>query len=364
MTKGHGLGCIAWSSDDTDAQRRARALVLGIGLATLLVLAGCTGAGPATTESAAPTETPTTDEPTPTDEPMPTETPTPTDEPTTPDEPPVTLALERRAGEWGEGRTITGNVSQYTVEMPQFGSQTRTVWVYVPPGYGDTDRQYPVVYMQDGQNLFDDVAASEEWGVDETMERLATEADLQAIVVGVENAGAERDEEYLPWSDGELGGNGSRYAAFLAETLKPTVDATFRTDPDRTAVMGSSFGGVISVYTAFAYPEQFQYVGGMSTAHVWPGFDVSVTELYGFLNESGPGPERVYLDWGTDEGTDPARFNAANERLVETVDGLGYDRGSDLLVVPETGAGHRERFWKARFPRAVQWLLTGEDPDT
>lgn len=101
----------------------------------------------------------------------------------------------------------------------------------------------------------------------------------------------------------------------------------------------------------------------MSTAHEWPGFDVEVEEIYPFLNESGAGPERLYLDWGTDEGSNPAQFVAANEQLVATVENLGYQRGSDMLVVEDDGAIHRETEWRDRFRRAIEWLLTGTDPN-
>jgi pullulanase len=270
----------------------------------------------------------------------------------------VDLQVETRASTWDDSRTISGNVTRFSMRMPQFDNRTRGVWVYVPPGYNSSTAEYPVVYMQDGQNVFDRRASfAGEWRADETMQRLASEQDIEAIVVGIENGGTRRADEYLPWEAGNIGGgDGDAYAAFLAETLKPTIDANYRTQTRKTAIVGSSLGGVIALYTAFEYPEQFQYAGGMSNAHMY------TPEVYDWLNESGPGPERVYLDWGTAEGSSPETVIRANERLATTIERVGYVRGETLLTVEAAGAEHNEGAWRDRFPRAIQWLLTGEDP--
>mgnify|MGYP000035348662 CR=1 FL=1 len=253
----------------------------------------------------------------------------------------------------------TGEITTMSVEMPQFDNRTRTVRVYTPPGYFESDRSYPVVYMQDGQNLFDNSTAyNEEWQVDETMDRLAHEADLAAIVVGVDNGGSDRITEYTP---PELGPtdqtkHGDRYAAFLAETVKPLIDETYRTQPDQAAIMGSSLGGSISVYTAFEYPDTFPYVAGLSTGS--PPADVTAA----YLNETGAGPERVYMDWGLEEGPRPEMFAQRNQAFATNIQNLGYEPGQTLLTVTDEDGGHGESAWRERFPRAVQWVLTGEDP--
>jgi len=253
----------------------------------------------------------------------------------------------------------TGEITTISVEMPQFDNRTRTVRVYTPPGYFESDRSYPVVYMQDGQNLFDnETAYNVEWQVDETMDRLAHEKNRSAIVVGVDNGGGDRITEYVPPELGEPGQtkNGDRYAAFLAETVKPMIDEMYRTQPDRAAIMGSSLGGSISVYTAFEYPEMFPYAAGLSTAS--PPANVTAS----YLNETGAGPERVYMDWGLEEGPRSEMFAQRNQAFATNIQHLGYEPGETLLTVIDEDGTHSESAWRERFPRAVQWILTGEDP--
>ncbi|MEF8883419.1 MAG: alpha/beta hydrolase-fold protein, partial [Halapricum sp.] len=253
---------------------------------------------------------------------------------------------------------VVGNVTTMTIDMPQFDDRSRTIRVYTPPGYETSDRSYPVVYMQDGQNLFDNrTAFKEEWRVDETMERLADSGELSAIVVGIDNGGAQRDDEYIPWpfENGNMGGEGDQYAAFLAETLKPRIDERYRTEPNETAIVGSSFGGAISIYTAFEYPNTFQYVGSMSTS-------APVEPLFQYMNGTEQGPDRVYLDWGTEETDRPERFVSLQREFAQLVEDRGYERGETLLTVEDEGGVHRETAWRDRFPRAVQWLLKGVDP--
>ncbi len=253
----------------------------------------------------------------------------------------------------------TGEITTMSIDMPQFDNRTRTARVYTPPGYFESDRSYPVVYMQDGQNLFNDSTAyNEEWQVDETMDRLAREDNFSAIVVGIDNGGGDRITEYTP---PELGKpdqtkHGDRYAAFLAETVKPTIDETYRTQPDKAAIMGSSLGGSISVYTAFEYPETFPYVAGLSTAS--PSTNVTAS----YLNETGAGPERVYMDWGLEEGPRSEMFAQRNQAFATNIQNLGYEPGETLLTVIDEDGTHSESAWRERFPRAVQWVLTGEDP--
>ncbi|QKG52013.1 alpha/beta hydrolase [Hymenobacter sp. BRD67] len=135
--------------------------------------------------------------------------------------------------------------------LPQLNGRGRRVWLYLPPGYaGSRQQRYPVLYLQDGQNVFDDATSfSGEWGVDETLNQLATQDRHAAgcIVVAVDNGGARRLDEYSPWANAEYkkGGEGDQYTNFLALTLKPYIDAHYRTLPDaaHTAIAGSSMGG-------------------------------------------------------------------------------------------------------------------------
>lgn len=251
--------------------------------------------------------------------------------------------------------TITGNVTTFKMLIPQLGRERR-IWVYLPPDYNTSGRRYPVLYMLDGQNLFDRATSfAGEWGVDETLERLYSERNFSIIVVGIDNGGDKRIDEYAPWVNGEYGrgGEGDAMVRFIVETLKPYVDAHYRTLPNETGIMGSSLGGLMAVYAGFAYPETFKYVGAMSSAF-WFNH-----QIYDFVRNATAGPEKIYIDWGTLEGSDPNEMISTNERMVEILKEKGYVKGENLLVVEDKGATHNEFHWAKRFPDAVLWLFGG-----
>jgi hypothetical protein len=142
------------------------------------------------------------------------------------------------------GVTILSN----DMAMPQLG-RTRRIWVYLPPDYGAAGKKYPVIYMQDGQNVFDRATSfAGEWGVDETLTRLAAQGDAGAIVVAINNGERNRNEEFHPINpDTGRPGRADDYLAFIVSTLKPLIDRAFATKPDRanTAIMGASSGGPV-----------------------------------------------------------------------------------------------------------------------
>ncbi|WP_232461983.1 alpha/beta hydrolase-fold protein [Thermococcus siculi] len=251
--------------------------------------------------------------------------------------------------------TITGNVKTFKMTIPQL-NRTRRIWVYLPPDYGTSGKRYPVLYMFDGQNLFDRATSfAGEWGVDEALERLYSEKNFSLIVVGIDNGGDKRIDEYAPWvnEEYERGGEGDAMVRFIVETLKPYIDSRYRTEPNETGIMGSSLGGLMAVYAGFAYPETFKYVGAMSSAF-W--FN---PEIYDFVRNATAGPEKIYIDWGTLEGSDPSEMIVTNEKMVEILKEKGYVEGENLLVVEDKGATHNEYYWGRRFPSAVLWLFGG-----
>ena len=144
----------------------------------------------------------------------------------------------------------------------------RDILVYLPRSYATSDRSYPVLYMQDGQNLFDqETSFAGEWQVDEAMERLAEDEALEAIVVGIPNAGESRLAEYSPFADRRFGGGkADAYLRFVLGTVKPLVDRKFRTQREResTGIAGSSMGGLLALYAFFEYGESFGRVGAVS----------------------------------------------------------------------------------------------------
>ncbi len=251
--------------------------------------------------------------------------------------------------------TITGNVTTFKMFIPQL-NRTRRVWVYLPPDYGASGKRYPVLYMFDGQNLFDRATSfAGEWGVDEALERLYGERNFSLIVVGIDNGGDKRIDEYAPWMNGEYGrgGEGDAMVRFIVETLKPYIDSHYRTLQNETGIMGSSLGGLMAVYAGFKYPGTFRYVGAMSSAF-W--FN---PQIYDFVRNAPEGPEKIYIDWGTLEGSDPSEMIETNRKMVEVLKERGYVEGENLMVVEDQGATHNEYYWSRRFPDAVLWLFGG-----
>ncbi len=247
---------------------------------------------------------------------------------------------------------IVGNIRRLAdVESPELGNR-RDVLVYLPPSYVGSGRHYPVVYMHDGQNLFDDATSfAGEWQVDETMERLAAEG-LEAMVVGIPNMGASRAAEYSPFRDQRAGGGrGDAYVAFVADTLKPLVDAQFRTrrEAGQTGIMGSSMGGLISLYALLRRPDVFGFTGVMS-----PSLWFARGAIFEVAAAAGPLGGRVYLDIGTAEGREHLRRAREMARLLRR---MAPHPRRQLRYVEDRGAGHNEHAWARRFERAIRWLL-------
>lgn len=250
------------------------------------------------------------------------------------------------------GHTVVGTVKVLGgVASPQLGND-RDILVYLPPSYANEDRRYPVIYMHDGQNLFDQIASyAGEWQVDETMEA-AARLGLEAIVVGIPNAGVERLHEYSPFVDRrDNGGKGDHYLAFITETVKPIIDRELRTLPERvcTGILGSSMGGLISLYGFFRHPAVFGFAGVMS-----PSLWFANRAIFAYLEKAPRVPGKIYLDMGTKEGVsalgDVRRMQALLRRK-------GYRPGQDLLYVEEPGAYHQEAAWARRLGPALRFLL-------
>jgi predicted alpha/beta superfamily hydrolase len=169
--------------------------------------------------------------------------------------------------------------------MPQL-ERTRRIWLYLPPDYDESDRYYPVLYMHDGQNLFDEITSyAGEWEVDETLNELAQQGYQVPIVVGIDNGGAFRIDELTPWYNDEYdaGGQGDEYIDFIVETLKLHIDENYRTLPDaeNTGIMGSSLGGLISWYGTLKYPSVFSKSGIFSPAY-WINYD----SIWNYLHQN------------------------------------------------------------------------------
>lgn len=269
----------------------------------------------------------------------------------------MTISTPDRWTDYGEARagrphTVSGSVRVFPdFPCPELGD-TREILAYLPPSYDGSDRRYPVLYMHDGQNLFDAATSfSGEWGVDETMQE-ASRAGIEAIVIGIPNAGERRTAEYSPFVDPEHGGGeGDAYLDFIVRALKPRIDADFRTLPGRehTGLFGSSLGGLISMYGFFRHPESFGFVGAMS-----PAFWFADRAIFPFVRHAPFNLGRIYLDVGTDEGVQTVRDARRMRTLLHT---RGYDSGHQLFYVEDRGADHSERAWRRRLGRSLHFLL-------
>lgn len=227
----------------------------------------------------------------------------------------------------------------------------RDILVAMPASAALGTNRYPVFYLQDGQNLFDDTTSYvEPWGLLEVLGRLAA-AGHEALVVGIPNVGRFRRYEYSPFRDIiHGGGGGDRYLAFLVETVKALVDRDFPTDPrpEATTLGGSSLGALISVYGACRHPDIF---GGALVQS--PALWFADAAIFGWL-EGRRRPVRAHLDVGMAEGQDAV---ADVRRLRDLWVAQGARIDGDLSYVEEEGAGHHEHAWARRFERALPFLL-------
>jgi predicted alpha/beta superfamily hydrolase len=228
---------------------------------------------------------------------------------------------------------------------------SRSLRIWLPPSYAENPaKRYPVLYMHDGQNLFDarTAAYGVEWGVDETMNRLIAMGTIEeVIVVGIDNT-PDRIPEYTPCCDPKYGGGKlDAYGAFVVDTVKPWVDQTYRTLPGKesTAIMGSSLGGIASVLIAQRYPDTFSKAGGVSSSFWW-NEGALIKKLPARL------PVKFYLDAGT---TDDGLEDTA--KMVEAMRAKGYRESEDLMFFKAEGARHNEASWAARVEKPLTWFF-------
>ncbi|HET8963153.1 MAG TPA: alpha/beta hydrolase-fold protein [Chitinophagales bacterium] len=185
--------------------------------------------------------------------------------------------------------------------MPQL-DRYRKVWIYLPPDYDTSTDLYKVLYMQDGQNVFDVTTSfAGEWEVDETLNALFDAGDKGCIVVAIDNGGGERLNEYSPWEIPDYGvdGIGEYYIDFIVETLKPFVDTNYRTKPERefTGIMGSSMGALISMYGGVEHRETFSRIGAFS-----PSYWISDSCYFQIEETPHDAPMKIYSIAGVLEG--------------------------------------------------------------
>lgn len=237
--------------------------------------------------------------------------------------------------------------------IPQLGRKSK-IWICLPPDYKRSEeKRYPVIYMQDGQNLFDDrIAFKGEWGVDECMRDFYEKGIQNAIIIGIENS-SKRMSEYTIWNH-KLNGHhpeGDAYVEFLVYTLKPYVDEHFRTlsDPASTGIAGSSLGGFISLYAQLKHPEVFGKAAIFS-----PSLWISKKKFIRWINKNSiHHPIKMYLIAGEKESetmiSDMIQFRNS---LINN----GVPEESIRLLSKPDGK-HNESFWRIEFPDAYLWLF-------
>ncbi len=254
----------------------------------------------------------------------------------------------------GGNSTAASNVKIISTNffIPQL-NRTRRIWMYFPPDYEISTSNYPVIYMHDGQNLFDaGTSFSGEWEVDETLNKLAAQGKSVPIVVGIDNGGSYRIAEYTPWPNTQYGGgDGDKYMEFIVETLKPFIDQNYRTLPDRenTALLGSSLGGLISHYGILKYQQVFGKAGLFSPSYWYSD------SIWSFTHEQVKQyPSRIYQLCGTNESSGMvADMQRMNDSLVKS--GYGQENIFNKIV---SGGQHNEKLWKESFGEAYLWLFT------
>lgn len=227
----------------------------------------------------------------------------------------------------------------------------RTILVWLPESYAtQVEKRYPVLYMHDGQNLFDPKTSfiGVDWQMDETADSLIRKGEIEAIIiVGIYNT-PDRLQEY---SDSE---KGRAYMDFVVNEVKPFIDRSYRTLPDRehTAIMGSSMGGLISFYLVWRYPHIFSKAGCLSTSLLWRN-GALLKEVENF---TGPKPAiKIYLDSSGQGGE--GRMTPDYLRLKELLIRKGFEDGKDVIYYFDPDGDHSERSWASRVWRPLKFLF-------
>jgi predicted alpha/beta superfamily hydrolase len=226
--------------------------------------------------------------------------------------------------------------------MPQFGRQRR-IWIYLPKTYSALKgKSYPVLYMQDGQNLFNlQTAKGIEWSIDETLDSLQKAGGKECIVVGIDHGGAQRASEYDPYKEGRA------YGDFLAKTLKPFIDSKYRTlkDAAHTWVAGSDLGGVISLYAVMKYPTVFGAVGVFS-----PSFDLTPNLATDVQAVNWATKPRFYFYAGAKETT---TMVSDMDKMITAIEKKSkYDMNRSYFPLGQ----HNETYWRREFVDFYKWL--------
>lgn len=245
--------------------------------------------------------------------------------------------------------TVPSRYVAVTLDMPQLHRQRR-IQIFLPADYYTLRKKYPVLYMQDAQNIYSkNGQAKNSWRVDSLLNTLP--ADKQAIIVGIDHGGSLRIGEYDPWDSKYAKGEGSAYTEFMVKTLKPYIDAHYRTRPDarHTAIAGSSMGALIALYATLKYPGIYNNAGLFSGAF-WIAPDIyRMTSDAGISNKHG-----FFLSCGDAEGDHEAEDMAKMDSTLRSRN-LSIKSVPDVLILQ--GEKHNEHQWALSFPAFYSWWV-------
>jgi predicted alpha/beta superfamily hydrolase len=237
--------------------------------------------------------------------------------------------------------------------IPQL-DRYRKVWALLPYDYHNTDKRYPVLYLQDAQNLFNEGSGFGNWEIDKKLSILAEYGRGDLIIIAIEHGSEERIKEYIFDNDHVASGSeGKKYIRFIADTLKPFVDENYRTkkDRDNTGIGGSSLGALISIYSGFLYPEVYSKLLIFS-----PSLWVEPNNNFPMMNFRVPFKTKIYLYGGGQEGSKMVkRIHIFEEYLKKWEEKKLFDFEFKTNINPE--GTHNEFYWSQEFPRAIEWLF-------
>lgn len=260
-------------------------------------------------------------------------------------------------------QTIVGDIKHFKdFNMPEL-SRTGDIWIYLPPLYEENEKKkYPVLYMLDGQNVFDkSTSYSDEWRVDESLESLISQGGLsEMIVVAIAN-GPRRWQEYNPWNykswdkKVEEVGEGDKTIAFIKNSLKPIIDKNYRTKVDNTStgLAGSSLGGLMALYGAMEYSDVFGFIAAFSPSLAVENMSGNNVLFEALKNQKKMNSVKIYVDMG--------KVEYGTYKKVEFLQQLLFESGvseKNLKLVKDNLGRHCELDWSRRFPDAVTWLFT------
>jgi predicted alpha/beta superfamily hydrolase len=233
--------------------------------------------------------------------------------------------------------------------IPQL-NRNRRIWIYLPKAYSSSQKKYPVLYLQDGQNVFDKTTSYiDEWGVDECLDTLIEKGITPSIVVAIDNGSRYRMTEYNPYTNDQFGdAEGDKYVDFLVNTLKPFIDKNYRTLPSKenTAIAGSSMGGLISYYAALKYSNIFGKAGIFS-----PSFWIA-PQLKNFTDSlSTKVNSKFFFSIGDSEGQNYI------DDMQNMAEQLGTKSNTMIYTLVAKEQNHNEKNWRSLFAEFYKWIM-------